>query len=73
MPEEVTSTETYHIPKPVTTGEVIDLVIESQGTHNDGIAKKEGFIIFVKGAAKGEKCKVKITDVKRTFATGEKV
>jgi len=60
-------------PKPVAVGDKVDVVIESVGGHGDGIAKVESFIVFVKGVAKGERCKIKITEVKRTFALGEKV
>lgn len=63
----------FQVPKPVSVGDVVDVSIESVGGQGDGIAKVESFIIFVKDAKKGEKCRVKITDVKRTFATGEKV
>ncbi len=58
---------------PVAVGDVVDVRIDSVGGHGDGIAKVEGFIVFVKEGKKGEKCRVRITDVKRTFATGEKV
>ena len=60
-------------PKPVAVGDKVDVVIESVGGHGDGIAKVESFIVFVKGAGKGERCKIKITEVKRTFALGEKI
>jgi 23S rRNA (uridine2552-2'-O)-methyltransferase len=63
----------FETPKPVTVGDLRDVTIESQGGHGDGIAKIEGFVVFVKGASRGESCKVRITDVKRTFATAEKV
>lgn len=62
----------FEAPKPVTVGDVVNVVIEGQGGQGDGIAKVEGFVIFVKGVRKGEKCMVKITDVKRTYAVGEK-
>ena len=63
----------FQVPKPVSVGDVVDVSIDSVGGQGDGIAKVESFIIFVKDAKKGERCKVKITDVKRTFAVGEKV
>ncbi len=63
----------FQAPKPVSVGDVVDVSIESVGGQGDGIAKVEGFIVFVKEARKGERCRVKITDVKRTFAVGEKV
>lgn len=63
----------FETPKPVAIGDTIDVTIESVGGQGDGIAKVDGFIIFVKGAQKGENCKIKVVDVKRTYATGEKV
>ncbi|MFH0884755.1 MAG: TRAM domain-containing protein [Candidatus Micrarchaeota archaeon] len=63
----------FGIPKPVDVGQTVEVLIEGQGGQGDGIAKIESFVVFVKGARKGERCMVKITDVKRTYATGEKV
>ncbi len=63
----------FEVPKPVAAGDVVDLVIESQGGQGDGIAKVSGFVVFVKGARKGDNCKVRISDVKRTYAVGEVV
>jgi len=63
----------FESPKPVAVGDVVNVTIESVGGQGDGIAKVEGFVIFVKNAQKGESCKVKIVDVKRTYAVGEKV
>ena len=62
----------FEIPKPVSVGDVIDVSIEAEGGQGDGIAKVENFVVFVKGAKQGEKCKVKIVDVRRTYAVGEK-
>jgi predicted RNA-binding protein with TRAM domain len=62
----------FGIPKPVAVGDTVNVLIEGQGGQGDGIAKVEGFVVFVKGAQRGERCAVKITDVKRTFATAEK-
>lgn len=76
MEEEKGQTEKtfkkFDVPKPVAVGDVVEVTIQSVGGQGDGIAKKDGFVIFVKGAQKGETCKVKITDVKRTYAVGEK-
>lgn len=62
----------FDIPKPVAVGDVVEVTIETQGREGDGIAKVDGFVVFVKNGAKGETCKVKITDVRRTHALGEK-
>jgi 23S rRNA (uracil1939-C5)-methyltransferase len=61
------------IGRPVEEGKVYELTIDAKGAKGDGIAHLEGFVIFVANAAVGEKAKVKITSVKRTFAIGEKI
>lgn len=63
----------FETPKPVAVGDEIDVTIESVGGQGDGIAKVGGFVVFVKGASKGDRIRVKITDVRRTYATAEKV
>ncbi len=65
--------KSFEVPKPVAIGDIVEVTITSVGGQGDGIAKKDGFVIFVKGAQKGETCRVKITSVKRTYAEGEKV
>lgn len=55
-------------PTPVAVGEEYDVEIESLGSRGDGIARIEGFVIFVKGAKVGDKLKVKIDSVSRRFA-----
>lgn len=58
-------------PKPVKVGDEIEVKIEAVASKGDGIAKKDGFVIFVKGAKEGDTVKIRITDVKERFATGE--
>ncbi len=58
-------------PKPVKVGDEIEVTIEAVASKGDGIAKKEGFVIFVPGAKVGDKVRIRITDVKNRFATGE--
>lgn len=59
------------MPKPVAVGDVLDVTIESMGSRGDGIAKKDGFVIFVKGASQGQTVKVKIVSMGRSSATAE--
>jgi len=63
----------FSAPKPVEQEDVLEVTIESESSRGEGIARAEGFIIFVKGAKKGETCKIRITEVKRTYAIAEKV
>ena len=62
----------YFLPKPVKVGDMVDVTIEAVASKGDGIAKKDGFVIFVAGAKQGETVKVRITDVKARFAIGER-
>lgn len=49
---------------PVVVGEVYRLTIEDLGRRGDGVAKKEGFVIFVTGAnTRGATINAKITKV----------
>ena len=59
--------------KPVETGKEYDVHIVEIARQGDGIARVQGFIIFVKGARVGEKIKIRITNVGARFATAEKV
>lgn len=61
----------YFLPKPVKVGDVLEVTIEGSASRGDGIAKKDGFVIFVKGAKPGDKLTIKITDVRTRFAIGE--
>jgi len=61
------------MPKPVKVGDELDVTIEAVAAKGDGIAKKEGFVIFVPGVAVGENCKIRITAVKASSAVAEKV
>lgn len=61
------------IGRPVEEGKEYEVTIDAKGAKGDGIAHVEGFVIFVAGGSVGERVKVKITSVKRTFAIGEKV
>jgi predicted RNA-binding protein with TRAM domain len=59
--------------KPVKIGETYDVEIKEVGSRGDGIARVKNFVIFVPNTKKGEKCKIKINQVSRRFAVGEKV
>jgi len=59
-------------PKPVETGKEYDVQITEISRKGDGIARIQGFVIFVKGAAVGEKTKIRVVNVGDRFATAEK-
>lgn len=58
---------------PVNVGEVYDVTIEAKGEKGDGLAKKDGFVIFVPSVEVGDKVKIKINKVLKNVAFGEKV
>lgn len=61
------------LPKPVKEGDELDVTIEAVGSRGDGIGKIEGFVIFVQGAAVGEKIRVRIKEVRGRSAIAERI
>ena len=57
--------------KPVETGKEYDVQITQTSRRDDGIARVQGFVIFVKGGRTGQNVKAKITSVGERFATAE--
>lgn len=58
-------------PKPVKVGDELDVTIEAKAARGDGLAKKDGFVIFVKGTEVGQTVRIRVTDVRERFATAE--
>ncbi|MGC9037170.1 MAG: TRAM domain-containing protein [Candidatus Micrarchaeia archaeon] len=63
----------YFLPKPVKVGDVVEVTIEGTASRGDGLAKVNGFVVFVKGTKPGDKLQVKIVEVRTKFAIGEPV
>ena len=58
---------------PVKVGDEIDVKIEAVGEKGDGIAKVQGFVLFVPSTKEGEECKVRVTRVLRKVGFAEKI
>ena len=56
---------------PVNVGDELTVHIEAVGAKGDGIAKKDGFVLFVPSAKEGTDVKVKITRVLRKLGFAE--
>lgn len=69
--EESGDEEEEDFDKPVSEGEITEVEIEDLGSKGDGIARKEGFVIFVPGGEVGETYEIEVTSVGRKFAFGE--
>jgi predicted RNA-binding protein with TRAM domain len=57
--------------KPVETGKEYNVQITETGRKGDGVARVQGFVIFVKNGRTGQDVKAKITSVGERFATAE--
>ena len=58
---------------PVKVGEELDVTIEAVGEKGDGIAKKDGFVLFIPGVKEGERVRVRVTKVLRKVGFAEVV
>ena len=58
---------------PVSEGEELDVKIEAVGEKGDGIAKKNGFVLFVPGVNEGDEVRIKITRVLKKVGFAEKI
>ncbi|WP_224448108.1 23S rRNA (uridine(2552)-2'-O)-methyltransferase [Haloprofundus salilacus] len=72
------SSELYLVAKgritaPVGVGDELDVEITDVGNEGDGIARVEGFTLFVAGAEEGETVRVRVTDVKPKFGFAERI
>jgi len=56
------------VPK---VGEIFVATIEGVGEKGDGVAKKNGFVVFVPGTETGDNVKIRITKVLNKFAFAE--
>ncbi|MFL6498047.1 MAG: TRAM domain-containing protein [Nitrososphaera sp.] len=60
-------------PKPVESGKEYDVQVTEISRKGDGVARIQGFIVFVKGGRVGQRTRVKITHVGDRFATAETI
>jgi predicted RNA-binding protein with TRAM domain len=63
----------FNMKKPVEVDKEYEAEIEDISRRGDGIARIEGFVIFVPNTKQGEHVKFKVTRVGSRFATGELV
>ena len=56
---------------PVQQGQIYEIEINTLGTSGEGVGRYEDFTVFVPYALPGEKVKARITEVKKTYATGK--
>ncbi|NLV09325.1 TRAM domain-containing protein [Halomicrobium mukohataei] len=72
------SSELYLVAKgfltaPVREGDTVEVTIEDVGSEGDGIAKVEGYTLFVSGTETGDTVTVRVDDVKPNFGFAQPV
>lgn len=60
-------------PAPISVGETHTVKIEGRGKGGDGIARVQGFVVFVPGTNVGDEVKVRVKAVRRRFAIADVV
>lgn len=58
---------------PVKVGDELDVKIEAVGEKGDGVAKKDGFVLFVPGTKQGDEVRIKVTRVLQKVGFAEVV
>ena len=63
----------FNVKAPVEVDKEYEAEIEDISRRGDGVAKIEGFVVFVPNTEQGEQVKFRITRVGNRFAIGELV
>ncbi len=63
----------YQRRVPVEVGETYQVRIEDMGEEGDGIARVDGFVVFVPGTHVDDNIKIRVTRVLKRYAFAEKV
>lgn len=58
---------------PVREGEEFDVTIDAVGAKGDGIARKDGFVLFVPGTKSGDSVRIRVTKVLAKAGFAEKI
>lgn len=58
---------------PVSEGEEIDVKIEAVGEKGDGIARKDGFVLFVPNTRQGDEVRIRVTKVLPKVGFAERI
>ncbi len=56
---------------PVNVGDELDVKIEAVGEKGDGIAKKDGFVLFVPNTSQGDEVRIRVKKVLSKVGFGE--
>ncbi|RLF11325.1 MAG: deoxyribonuclease [Thermoprotei archaeon] len=65
--------EPRYARKPVSLGGEYDVEITEVSRRGDGLARVQGFVVFVPGARPGQRIKVRVTKMGNRYAVAEMV
>jgi predicted RNA-binding protein with TRAM domain len=57
--------------KPVKVGEEMDVTVSEISRRGEGVARVQGFVIFIPTAKQGTQAKIRIKEIRPNFATAE--
>jgi predicted RNA-binding protein with TRAM domain len=57
--------------KPVEVGKEYNVSISDTSRRGEGIARIDGFVVFVPGTKQGQNVRIKVTQVSERFASGQ--
>jgi predicted RNA-binding protein with TRAM domain len=57
--------------KPVKVGEELDVTVSEVSRRGDGVARIQGFVIFIPNTKQGTQAKIRIKEIRPNFATAE--
>lgn len=57
--------------KPVKVGEELDVTVSEVSRRGDGVARIQGFVIFIPNTKQGMQAKIRIKEIRPNFATAE--
>lgn len=70
-PPQERSPSAFAKEKPVKVGEEIEVTVSEVSRRGDGVARVEGFVIFIPTAKQGTQAKIRIKEIRPNFATAE--
>jgi predicted RNA-binding protein with TRAM domain len=59
--------------KPVEVGKEYNVSISDTSKRGEGIARVDGFVVFVPGTKQGQNVRIRVTQVSERFASGQVV
>jgi predicted RNA-binding protein with TRAM domain len=57
--------------KPVKVGDEMDITITEISRRGDGVARVQGYVIFIPSGKQGQQARIKVTTIRPNFAIAE--